>query len=169
LTQREGIEEMTAWTVISEIGPEVSKFATVKHFGSWLGLCPHVTKTGGRVQSSRTRPGVNRVAATLRLAANGLHNSPGAHGAFLRRRKSRLGASKAITATAHKIARQLYLALKHGMTYVRQSQEEYEQKHRERQVKSLPKKAKLLGFEVVETKPAKADVPESAEPTMAKT
>src|SRR5262245_21836466 len=77
LTEIEGIEEMTALTLISEIGPEVSKFATVKHFCSWLGLCPQIKKTGGRVRSSRTRPGVNRAAAALRLAAHGLHASKG--------------------------------------------------------------------------------------------
>jgi transposase len=169
LTQIEGIEEMTALTVISEIGPEVSKFATVRHFCSWLGLCPNFKKTGGRVKSSRTRPGVNRVAAALRLAANGLHSSSGAHGAFLRRLKSRLGAPKAITATAHKLARQLYLALKHGMTYVKRSQEEYETKQRDRQVKSLHKKAKLLGFEVVEKTPPKQDSLVSGQPTMVTT
>jgi transposase len=169
LTQIEGIEEMTALTIISEIGPDVSKFATVKHFCSWLGLCPQLKKTGGRVKSSRTRPGVNRVAAALRLAANGLHNSHGAHGAFLRRLKSRLGAPAAITATAHKMARLLYLALKHGMTYVRQSQEEYDKKIRERQIKSLHKRAKQLGFEVVGKTPPPNGASGSPEPTAAKT
>src|SRR5262249_49099319 len=105
LTEVEGIEEMTALTLISEIGPEVSKFATVKHFCSWLGLCPQLKKTGGRVRSSRTRTGVNRAAAALRLAANGLHASKGALGAFLRLKKCYLSAPKAVTATAHKLAR----------------------------------------------------------------
>jgi transposase len=153
LTQLEGIEEMTALTIISELGPDVTKFATVKHFCSWLGLCPQLKKTGGRVKSSRTRPGANRVAAALRLAANSLHSSQGALGAFLRRLKSHMGAPKAITATAHKLARLLYLALKHGMTYVRQSQEEYEKKQHERQVKALHKRARQLGLEVVQPTP----------------
>ncbi len=54
LTEIEGIAELTALTVISEIGPEVSRFATMKQFCSWLGLCPQFNKTGGRVKSSRT-------------------------------------------------------------------------------------------------------------------
>ena len=151
LTEIEGIEEMTALTIISEIGIDMSPFATVQHFCSWLGLCPLVKKTGGRVKSSRTRPGVNRAAVAFRLAANGLHASKGAIGAFLRRKKAHLGAPKAITAAAHKLARIVYLALKHGMTYVRQTQEEYEARAREQQVKSLKKKARALGMEVVET------------------
>jgi len=150
LTEIEGISELTALTLISEIGPGVSKFPTVKKFCSWLGLCPNWKKTGGRVKSSRTRRGVNRAAQALRVAAQSLHHSQGALGAFLRRMKGRLGAQAALTATAHKLARIVYLALKHGMTYVRQSQEDYEAQMREKQLKALKRKARQLGLEVVE-------------------
>ena len=118
LTEIEGISDLTALTLISELGAGVSQFATVKKFCSWLGLCPNWKKTGGRVKSSRTRRGVNRAAQALRLAAQSLHHSQGALGGFLRRMKGRLGAQAAVTATAHKLARIVYLALKHGMTYV---------------------------------------------------
>jgi transposase len=150
LTEIEGISELTALTVISEIGPGVSRFATVKQFCSWLGLCPNWQKTGGRVKSSRTRRGVNRAAQALRVAAQSLHHSRGALGGFLRRMKGRLGTQAAVTATAHKLARIVYLALKHGMTYVRQSQEEYEAQMKDRQLKALRRKARQLGLEVVE-------------------
>jgi transposase len=150
LTEIEGVSELTALTVLSEIGPGVARFATVKQFCSWLGLCPNWQKTGGRVKSSRTRRGVNRAAQALRMAAQSLHHSRGALGGFLRRMKGRLGAQAAVTATAHKLARIVYLALRHGMTYVRQNQEEYEAQMKERQVKALRRKARLLGLEVVE-------------------
>ncbi len=150
LTEIEGVSELTALTVISVIGPEVSQFATVKKFCSWLGLCPNGKKTGGRVKSSRTRRGVNRAAQALRLAAPSLHHSQGALGGFLRRMKGRLGAQVAVTATAHKLARIVYLAFKHGLTDVRQGQEEYEAQMREKQLKALRRKAGQLGLEVVE-------------------
>jgi transposase len=150
LTEIEGISELTALTIISEIGPAVSKFATVKKFGSWLGLCPNWKKTGGRVKSSRTRPGGNRAATAFRLAAHGLHRSQGALGAFLRRMKARLGTPAALTATAHKLARIVYLALKHGLPYVRKSQEEYEAQMKEKQLKALKRKARQLGLELIE-------------------
>ena len=150
LTEIEGISELTALTLISEIGPGVSRFATVKKFCSWLGLCPNWKKTGGRVKSSRTRRGVNRAAQALRLAAQSLHHSQGALGGFLRRMKGRLGTQAAVTATAHKLARIVYLALKHGMTYVRQSQEEYEAQMKEKQIKALRRKARQLGLEIIE-------------------
>jgi transposase len=156
LTEIEGISELTALTLISEIGPGVSRFATVKKFCSWLGLCPQWQKSGGRVKSSRTRRGVNRAAQALRLAAQSLHHSQGALGGFLRRMKGRLGTQAAVTATAHKLARIVYLALKHGMTYVRQSQEEYEAQMKEKQLKALRRKARQLGLEVIE-KPSGSD------------
>src|SRR4030095_10299726 len=150
LTEIEGGREVTGVTVVSEIGRGVSRFATVKKFCSWLGLCPNWRKTGGRVKSSRTRRGVNRAAQALRVAAQGLHHSKGALGGFLRRMKGRLGGQAAVTATAHKLARIVYLALRHGMTYVRQSQEEYEAQMKEKQVKALRRKARQLGLEVIE-------------------
>src|SRR6267142_670494 len=150
LTEIEGISELTALTLISELGPGVSRFASVKKFCSWLGLCPNWKKTGGRVRSSRTRRGVNRAALALRLAAQSLHHSRGALGGFLRRMKGRLGTQAAVTATAHKLARIVYLALKHGMTYMRQSQEEYEAQMKEKQIKALKRKARQLGLEIIE-------------------
>lgn len=156
LTEIEGVSELTALTVISELGPGVSRFATVKKFCSWLGLCPNWQKTGGRVKSSRTRRGVKRAAQALRLAAQSLHHSKGALGGFLRRMKGRLGTQAAVTATAHKLARIVYLALKHGLTYVRQAQEEYEAQMKEKQITALKRKARRLGLEVVEKTPESA-------------
>src|SRR4051812_12599828 len=84
------------------------------------------------------------------MAAQSLHHSQGALGGFLRRLKGRLGAQAALTATAHKLARIVYLALKHGMTYVRQSQVEYEAQMKEKQIKALKRKARQLGLELIE-------------------
>ena len=106
------------------------------------------------MKSSRTRPGINRVGAALRLAANSLYQSKSALGAFYRRMKSRLGAAAAVTATAHKLARIVYLALSKGMPYVKKSQEEYEAQMRARQVASLKRKARQLGLEVQEKQPS---------------
>ena len=135
----------------------------MKKFCSWLGLCPNWQKSGGRVKSSRTRRGVNRAAQALRVAARSLHHSQGALGGFLRRMKGRLGVQAALTATAHKLARIVYLALKHGMTYVRQSQEEYEAQMKEKQLKALQRKARQLGLEVVE-KPSVSGATATAAP-----
>jgi transposase len=151
LTAMEGIDEPTALTIISEIGLDMGRWPTVKHFASWLGLCPHHRVSGGKVLSRGTKPCANRVATALRLAASCLQRSQSALGAFFRRMKARLGTPKAITATAHKLARLLYTLLKHGTVYVRQSLADYEQSYRDRMVQSLTRRAKALGYALVQT------------------
>jgi transposase len=147
LTRIEGLDEATALIVISEIGLDMSKWPSEKHFTSWLGVSPHQRVSGGKVLSSRTRPTTNRAAAALRLAAASLHHSQSALGAYLRRMKSRVGAPKAVTATAHKLARLIYSMLKHGTAYVAQGMDDYEQQYRDRVVKHLHRRAKELGYE----------------------
>jgi len=148
LTALDGLDELSALTLISELGTDMAKWPTVKHFTSWLGLCPNFKKTGGKVQSSRTRRGKGRAAYTFRLAAWSLIRSKGYLGAHLRRQRSRLGAPKAITATAHKLARIFYTVMRYGLDYHRQSDEEFVIEHRKRMEKNLHRRAKELGYEL---------------------
>ena len=107
-TAIDGLDVVTVQTIISEVGLDPTKFKSVKHFTSWLGLCPGCRITGGKVKSSQTRSVVNRAATAFRLAVQALTRSSSALGAFDRRIRARAGAPKAITATAHKIARLFY-------------------------------------------------------------
>ncbi len=148
LTAIEGIDEIHALTLISELGTDFTKWPTVKHFTSWLGLCPNWKKTGGKVQSSKTRKGKNRAASALRLAAWSLIRSHSYLGAYLRRQRARLGAPKAITATAHKLARILYLLMRHGIAYMRQEEAAYAEQVRQRLERQLQRRARELGYEL---------------------
>lgn len=152
LTGVDGLEANTVLNVISEIGTDMSRWPTEKNFTSWLTLAPGVNKTGGRSQSTngRTRPSSNRAAATLRMAACGLLRADCALGAFARRLRGRIGAPKAITATARKLAIIIYNMLKYGKAYVDRGVEYYEKQYRASVVKNLKKRAKKLGFELVE-------------------
>ena len=150
LTAVEGIGVLTAEVILSEIGTDMNRWRTEKHFTSWLGLCPDHRISGGKVLSRHTRHVVNRVADALRMAAMTLQHSQTAVGAFYRRMRGKLGAASAITATAHKLARLVYRLLKHGEAYVRQGLELYEQKHRQRQLQNLRKNAAALGFELTQ-------------------
>jgi len=154
LTRIDGIDGHTALKVISEIGTDMSCWKTVKHFTSWLGLCPGNKRSGGRNISGRTKPCANRAARALRLAAFGLHRSQSALGAFLRRMKARLGAPKAITATAHKLARLIYFALTKGMEYVDKGAAWYEAQFQKRLLNSLQTRALQLGYVLVPKTPA---------------
>lgn len=149
LTRVDGIDETTALKILSETGTDMSRWKTEKHFASWLGLSPGNKISGGKVLNTKTKPSANRAAAALRMAAFTLTNSKSALGAFYRRLKARLGAPKAITATAHKLARLIYSMLKHGTKYVDQGQHYYEEQYRERVINNLRKKATSLGFELI--------------------
>jgi transposase len=153
LTAIEGIGVLTAQVVISEIGLDMSRWPTEKHFSSWLGLCPDHRISGGKVLSRHTRRVLNHVADALRIAATTLQNSKTALGAFYRRMRAKLGAASAITATAHKLARIIYRLLKHGELYVQQGLEAYERKYRERLLYNLKKTAAALGLELTQKAP----------------
>ncbi len=149
LTRIDGIDSVTALTLVGEIGTDMSRWKTVKHFTSWLGLCPGTKVSGGRVLGSKTKRSVNRAATALRVAAASLSRSRSALGAYLRRMSARLGKPQAITATAHKLARLVYSMLKHGTEYVDVGQDYYERQHRERVVQNLTRRAKELGLVLV--------------------
>ena len=153
LTAIEGIDAIHALTLVSELGTDFTKWPTVKHFTSWLGLCPNWRKTGGKVQSSRPRLGKNRAAGALRLAAWGLMRSTSYLGAYLRRQRSRLGAPKAVTAAAHKLARIVYALMRHGVGYVKQTEQVYAEQTRQKMEKQLHRRAKELGYEVRKVEP----------------
>jgi transposase len=161
LTAIEGIDEVNALTLVSELGSDFTKWPSVKHFTSWLGLCPCWKKTGGKVLSSRTRRGKGRAAHALRLAAWSLMRSHGALGAYLRRQRARLGAPKAITATAHKLARIIYNLRRFGEAYVKQTEEAYAEQVRERLEKQLARRAKELGYELKKVEPPPASMSEA--------
>jgi transposase len=150
LTGINGISTMTAMVVLSECGPDLSAFPSEAHFSSWLALCPNQQITGGKVRKSRTRNVNNRAADALRVAAQSLHHSDSALGAYLRRMAARHGMPKAITATAHKLARLIYFMVTRGLEFVQQSQTEYENQYRDRQLHSLQKRARTMGFTLVD-------------------
>jgi transposase len=149
LTKIPGIGASTGFTVVSEIGLDMSRWRTYKHFASWMGLSPGNKVSGGKKLSGKTKPCANRAAIALRLAAGALHNSDCAFGAYLRRMKARLGSPKAITALAHKLAKLIYVMLKYGGEYVEKGVEFYENMYRKRREASLKQKAKEFGYKLV--------------------
>ncbi len=153
LTRITGIDAHTALKIISETGTDMSRWPTQKHFASWLALCPDNRESAGRRQSGKTRPSSNRVAAALRTAANALHHSKTSMEAYLRRMKASLGAPKAITATARKLAVMIYRAPKHGLEYVDPGEAWYEQQYHDRLLKSLTRRARELGYQLIPTPP----------------
>jgi transposase len=148
LTRIDGIDVMVAQTLLSEVGMDMSRWKTEAHFASWLGLCPDNRISGDRILGKGTRGVVNRAATALRQAASALIRSRSYLGAQYRRLRLRLGAPKAITAMAHRLARLVYRMLKYGQNYVDKGTEYYEGRFREQQVQIIRKRAAKLGLHV---------------------
>jgi transposase len=149
LTLIDGVDTMTAQTVASETGFDMSPWKTEAHFASWLGLCPDNRISGGKVLSRGTRHVITPLASALRIAAATLIRSQSYLGAQYRRLRTRLGAPKAITAMAHRLARLIYRMLKHGQQYVDKGADFYENKFAETQIRILKKKAASLGLQLI--------------------
>jgi transposase len=149
LTEINGMSENNVLTIISETGIDMNAWPSEKHFASWLGLSPGNKITGGKRLSGKTKPSANRAATAFRLAAYSLSNSRTALGAFYRRMRNRLGAPKAITATAHKLARLFYRLLKTRTPFIDVGQDYYEQQYQERVTRNLKKRAAALGYQLI--------------------
>ena len=149
LTAIDGLDALTVQDIISEIGIDVSPWRTAKHFASWLGVAPHTDITGGKVLRTRTKKTKNRANTALRIGAQSLARSQCASGAFYRRIRATHGPAKAVTATAHRLARIVYHMLKYREAYVDPGAGYYEQRHRDRALRNLKRRAANLGMELV--------------------
>jgi transposase len=148
LTRINGLGVTVVMKLLTEIGPDLSRFATVKHFCSWLGLCPGTKISGGKVLSSGTKRSANRARQALKLAAQAPWRSESALGSFYRRLCSRMDKPRANTATAHKLARMVYFMLTRGEAFVDQGQQHYEEQQRQRNIAALQRRANALGFQI---------------------
>src|SRR5437588_2740967 len=148
LTRIDGIDVMTATTIISEAGWDMSKWQTENHFVSWLRLCPDNRISGDKVIGKGRLPTNNPISIALKMAASTLRLSKTYLGAQFRRLRTRLGAPIAIKAMAAKLARLVYRMLRYGMKYVDQGAAFYELRHQQLQIKRLKAKAEKLGYRV---------------------
>jgi transposase len=149
LTEVPGFQTPTVLVLVCELGPTFAeKFATAKHFSSWLGLCPDNRITGGKVYSVKTRAVKSRIAKALRLAAQSLGRAENYFGDLYRRWKARLGAPKAITAMAHKLARVLWHLLKYKQPFDWNVFAKEEEKMKRKKLARLQNLAASMNFQL---------------------
>lgn len=117
LIQVPGISEISALELISEIGVDMSKWVSSKHFAAWLNVAPNTKITGGKIISSKMQKKKNQAGQTLRMSANSVGNSKSQMGDFSRKMKSRLGKKGGVVATAHKLSRIIYTMIKEKKEY----------------------------------------------------
>ena len=130
-------------------GASVSKFPSVKHFCSWLGLAPKHEISGGKILKNKTLKTKNRAGQAFRMAANSVKQSDTVFGVKYRRMRARLGPAQATVAVAHALARVVYRMLKYKVEYEKISVEEYETQYKAQQLKYMQKRAAKLGYELL--------------------
>ena len=145
----DGFGVSLAQTVIMEVGTDMSKFPSEKHFCSWLGLAPKHEISGAKVLKNKTLKTKNRAGQAFRMAAQSVKRADCVFGSLYRRLKGRLDKAQATVATAHMIARVVYRMLKYKVEYETIDIEEYEAKYKEQQIRYMRKKAAKLGFQLV--------------------
>jgi len=156
LTQVVGLNVLNVLLIVSEIGVDMSKWRSAKAFCSWLGLCPGSKISGGKILDSRTRRVVNRVADALRLAAQSAGRTETCLGIFYRRKQAHLGAPKATTATARKLACLIYHLLKYKQPYQEPDPAIYQLRLQKSALAKLERQAIALGYTVLRTAPVPA-------------
>jgi transposase len=148
LTKIPGIRTGVAQTLFGEIGPDFTKFRSASAFASWMGLCPDNDVSGGKVLWVGTRKVKCRAATALRMAAQSLHHSKSGLGDFYRRMRAKLGAPKAITAAAHKLARIIFHLITTRQEFDDSRFATDQLRYAKRQENKLRVKAKALGFQL---------------------
>lgn len=153
LTAIPGISVLHVQCILAELGQGISKFNSSGAFSSWMGLCPDNDVSGGKVLWTGTRKVKNRIAVTLRMAAQSLQQSESALGVFYRRMRARLGAPKAVTAAAHKLARIIFHMLTTREPYDESVFAKAEQKNLQRMEHRLKIQARALGYTLLAAQP----------------
>jgi transposase len=144
VTEVFGISEISALSILAEVGSDMSKWKTEHHFTSWLGLAPNTKISGGKVISSKIKKKRHYAGQAFRIAANSLYHSKSPLGDYYRRIKSKAGTPKAVVATARKLAIIYYKMVANQEAFNPKALQDYQYKYKEKKINQLKKKLALL-------------------------
>ena len=144
LCEVDGISEISAVEIISEIGTDMTKWINAKHFSAWLNLTPNTKITGGKIISSKMQKKKNRAGQTLRMSCCSLSKSKAPIGDYARKMKSRVGKKGGVVATAHKLSRIIYTMIKEQKKFDRNLILTEQDKWKEQKIKYLENKLEEL-------------------------
>jgi len=162
LNQIPGIDELTAWTLIAEMGPDAAAFPDAKHAASWAGLCPGNHESAGKRMSGRTTHGNWYLKRALCQAAWAATRAKGTYGAALYRRiRSRNGHQSAIIAVAHYLLVVSYQLLHNGGEYIELGDDYFDQKNKPKVVRRLVQRLTRLGY-YTQLTPVGAEAPDES-------
>jgi transposase len=148
LSAIDGMDEVTAHIVLTEVGPDFSAFGSASEFCSWLRLCPNNKVSGGRILARQTRKGKPRLALALRTAAQTLHASQSPMGEYFRRMRAKFGPAKAITAAAHKMARVIFHMVTTKQAYDDSILAKQDAQQRQKREAKIRRQAREIGYQL---------------------
>lgn len=145
-----GIDAVTAWTILAEIGPDVSAFPDADHLVSWAGLCPGLNESGGKRHSGRTRKGNRYLRRGLCQSAWAVsHTKDNYLAALFYRMAGRQGLKKATVAVAHQLLRIVYHVIRDQSIYRELGGNYFDRIHPERTKRRLIQRLQALGHRVI--------------------
>src|ERR1022692_1886099 len=148
LSAIDGMDEVTAHIVLTEVGPDFSAFGSASEFCSWLRLCPNNKVSGGRILARQTRKGKPRLALAQRTAAQTLHASQSPMGEYFRRMRAKFGPAKAITAAAHKMARVIFHMVTTKQAYDDSILAKQDAQQRQKREAKIRRQAREIGYQL---------------------
>lgn len=148
-TSLPGIDQVTAWTIVAEMGADLKPFPTAAHAASWAGLCPGQEESAGKRHSGRTRSGNVWLRRALTQAAWGASRTKGSYfKAQYHRLAARKGQKRAIVAVAHSLLVTGYILLFTERKFQDLGADYFDRIDRERLTKRLVKRLERLGHKV---------------------
>jgi transposase len=149
LVEIPGIERVSAWTILAEIGTDMSVFPDARHLASWAAVCPGNHESGGKRMSGKTRKGNVYLRRILCQAAWAATHKKGSYlGALYRRVRARRGHQKAIMALAHHMLTVIYHMLRDNQPYKEPGATYYDEKRKPEITKRMVQRLERLGYQV---------------------
>lgn len=144
-----GVGKISAQTIISEIGTDMSRFPTADNLSSWACMCPGNNESAGKKKSGKTKKANSTLKKTLVQCGRAAANSKDTYlNALYHRIAARRGAKRAVVAVGHAILIICYHMIKDRSHYHELGNDYFQKRNRDVLMRQSVKRLETLGFTV---------------------